>query len=160
MERFNASVTSEVTAGEWVALPGGELEGKRPTRLCGPCRMRNAIGAERKAVCFECYKAEARRQRAFEAAGALDTASEARFQFGLPFEAVDRPRLARLKAARAESRRQLRVGHGRFVDRRRQAQIAARHALQQLGTGLHSYGVRAAELQLPGAWLPFVMSRR
>jgi hypothetical protein len=159
MERFHASVTSEVAAGEWVALPGGELEGKRPTRLCGPCRMRKAIGAERKAVCFECYKAEARRQRAFEEAGSLDTGSAARLQFGLPFEPVDRPRLARLKAARAESRRQLRVGPGRFVDKRRQAQIAARHALQQLGSGLQSYGMRAAELQLPAAWLPYVTSR-
>src|ERR1051325_9390249 len=135
MDRFNVAATSEMAAGEWVALPGGELEGKRPTRLCGPCRMRNAIGAKRKAVCFECYKAETRRQRAFEAAAALDTGSEARFQFGLPFEAVNRPRLARLRAARAESRRQLRVGPGRFVDKRRQAQIAARHALLQLGAG-------------------------
>lgn len=160
MDRFKVSVTSEVAAGEWVALPGGELEGKRPTRLCGPCRMRKAIGAERKAVCFECYKADTRRQRAFEAAATLDTGSDARFQFGLPFEAVDRPRLARLKAARAESRRQLRAGAGRFVDRRRQAQIAARHALQQLGAGLQSYGLRAAELQLPEAWLPFVTARR
>jgi hypothetical protein len=160
MERLNASATSEVATGEWVALPGGELEGKRPTRLCGPCQMRKAIGAERKAVCFECYKAEARRQQAFQNAASLETHSDARLQFGLPFEAVDRPRLERLKAARAESRRQLRAGTGQYVDRRRQAQIAARRALQQLGTGLQSYGWRAAELQLPDAWLPFVSARR
>jgi hypothetical protein len=159
MDTFNAAPTSEMAGAEWVALPGGELEGKRPRWLCGPCRMRQAIGAERKAVCFECYKAEARRRRACDAAAALDTGSEARFQFGLPFEAVDRPRLARLKAARADSRQRLRAGAGRFVDKRRQAQVAARHALEQLGAGLHTYGVRAAELQLPEAWLPFVVSR-
>jgi hypothetical protein len=159
MDTLSATPTSEVIGAEWVALPGGELEGKRPTRLCGPCRMRRAIGAERKAVCFECYKAEARRQRALQAAASLDTGSEARFQFGLPFEAVDRPRLARLKAVHAESRQQRRAGAGRFVDKRRHAQIAARHALQQLGAGLHVYGVHAAELQLPEAWLRFVGSR-
>jgi|SRR6266853_967289 len=159
MERFKASPTSEVVGGEWVPLPGGELEGKRPIALCGPCRMRRAIGAERRAVCFECYRADARRQRGFERAASFDAVSESRLQSGLPFEPVDRPRLARLKAARAESRQQLRVGVGRFVDKRRHAQIAARHALQQLGAGLQSYGVHAAELQLPEAWLPFVMSR-
>jgi hypothetical protein len=150
----------QVGEGQWVALPGGELEGRRPTVLCGPCRMRRAIGAERKAVCFECYKADAWRQRAFESAASLDTGSAERFQFGLPFEAVDRPRLERLKAERAASQRQLRVGVGRFVDQRRHAQIAARHALQQLGAGLQEYGVRAAELQLPEAWLPFVVGGR
>jgi hypothetical protein len=121
--------------------------------------MRRAIGAERKAVCFECYKADARRRRAFEAAAALDTGSEARLQSGLPFEAVDRPRLERLKAERVAARQQLRVGVGRFVDQRRRAQIAARHALQQLGDGLRERGIHAAELQLPDSWLPFVMSR-
>ena len=121
--------------------------------------MRRAIGAQRKAVCFECYKADARRRRAFNAAAAIETGSEERFQCGLPFEAVDRPRLERLKAERAASRRQLRSGVGRFVDQRRHAQIAARHALQQLGDGLRAHGVHAAELQLPGSWLPFVISR-
>ena len=82
------------------------------------------------------------------------------FSSALPFEAVDRPRLERLKAERAASQRQLRVGVGRFVDQRRHAQIAARHALQQLGAGLQEYGVRAAELQLPETWLPFVAGRR
>jgi hypothetical protein len=122
--------------------------------------MRKAIGAERKAVCFECYKADARRQRALESAASLDTGSAERFQGGLPFEAVRQPRLERLKAERAASRKQLRVGVGRFVDKRRQAQIAARHALLQLGAGLAAHGAHAAELQLPESWLPFVMSGR
>jgi hypothetical protein len=121
--------------------------------------MRRAIGAARKAVCFECYKADARRRRAFEAAGAIETGSEARFQYGLPFEAVNRPRLERLKAERMASRQQLRVGVGRFVHQRRRAQISARHALQQLGDGLRARGLHAAELQLPETWLPFVASR-
>jgi hypothetical protein len=121
--------------------------------------MRRAIGAERKAVCFECYKTDARRQRGFESAASLDTGSAERFQCGLPFEAVDRPRLERLKAERVASRQQLRVGAGRFVDKRRHAQIAARHALQQLGAGLSAYAIHAAELQLPESWLPFVISR-
>jgi len=153
------ATAGQVGEGQWVTLPGGELEGRRPIVLCGPCRMRRAIGAERKAVCFECYKADARRQRAFESAASLDTGSTERLQSGLPFEAVDRPRLERLKGERAAARQQLHVGVGRFVDKRRHAQIAARHALQRLGAGLQEYGVRAAELQLPEAWLPFVVSR-
>ena len=160
MEHAAVPQSGQVGEGQWVALPGGELEGRRPNVLCGPCRMRRAIGAERKAVCFECYKADARRQRAFEAAATVNTGSAGRFQFGLPFEAVDRGRLDRLKAERAAARQQLRVGAGRFVDRRRRAQIAARHALQQLGTGLRVRGIHAAELQLPESWLPFVVGGR
>jgi hypothetical protein len=155
-----AAGAGQVDEEQWVTLPGGELEGRRPIVLCGPCRMRRAIGAERKAVCFECYKADARRQRALESAASLDTGSAERLQVGLPFEAVDRPRLERLKAERAASRQQLRVGVGRFVDKRRRAQIAARHALQQLGAGLATHGIHAAELQLPESWLPFVVSRQ
>ena len=160
MEHVAAPRSGQVSEGQWVALPGGELEGRRPNILCGPCRMRRAIGAERKAVCFECYKADARRQRAFEAAATVNTGSTERFQFGLPFEAVDRGRLDRLKAERAAARQQLRVGTGRFVDKRRRAQIAARHALQQLGTSLRARGIHAAELQLPESWLPFVVGGR
>jgi hypothetical protein len=152
--------TGQIAEEQWVALPGGELEGRRPSVLCGPCRMRRAIGAERKAVCFECYKADGRRRRALEAAGSIDTGSAERLQFGLPFEAVDRPRLERLKAERAASRAQWRAGVGRFVDKRRHAQIAARHELQQLGAGLRTQGIHAAELQLPEAWLPFVAGGR
>ena len=126
MEQVMVATAGQVGEGQWVTLPGGELEGRRPIVLCGPCRMRRAIGAERKAVCFECYKADARRQRAFESAASLDTGSTERLQSGLPFEAVDRPRLERLKGERVAARQQLRVGVGRFVDKRRHAQIAAR----------------------------------
>ena len=46
-----------------------------------------------------------------------------------------------------------------YVDKRRQAQIAARHALVRLSEGLRAQGLYAAELQLPDTWLPFVASR-
>jgi hypothetical protein len=156
-----ATVTSsgEVLSGEWVTLPGGELDGRRPSRLCGLCRLRRAAGAQPRAFCFTCHREEALRRRALQAAASLDTGSEARFQSGLPFEPVNLPRLARLKAERVEARR-IRAGASRFVDRRRRAQIAARHVLQRLGEGLESRGLHAAELQLPEAWLPFVGSRQ
>jgi len=106
------------------------------------------------------------------AAGQLDTASEARFQGVLPLEPVNRPRLEVLKAARTAERLAERSGVGQFADRRRQAQIAARHALQAIGAGLRTTdpgagldgqvmaaAIHAAELQLPDAWLPFVVSR-
>ena len=64
------------------------------------------------------------------------------------------------------------AGLGRFTDRRRQAQIAARHALEAIGAGLKARQASAAEhrramgaaihgleLQFPEAWLPFVVSR-
>jgi hypothetical protein len=111
------------------------------------------------------------RQKALSAAGQLDTASDERFQFVLPLEPVDKPRLAMLKADRAAAR-VVPASADRFVDRRRRAQIAARHALQSIVTGLRarrveateyerglSAAVRGAELQLPEAWLPFVVSR-
>lgn len=149
-------VINEVIEGEWVTLPGGELEGRPPSRLCGPCRLRRAAGARPRAFCFTCYREEAIRRRALEAAASLDTGSEERFQSGLPFEPVNCPRLARLKAERVKAR-QLGVGSARFTDRRRHAQIAARHALERLGIGLE---LHAAELPLPEAWLPFVGSRQ
>jgi hypothetical protein len=152
------SAPAQVVEGEWVAMPGGELDGRRPSRLCGLCRLRRAAGAQPRAFCFTCYREEGLRRRALQAAASLDTASEERFQSGLPFEPINRPRLARLKAERLESR-QLRVGAARFADKRRHAQIAARHALQRLGIGLETRGLHAAELQLPEAWLPFVGSR-
>ncbi|MBW8861277.1 MAG: hypothetical protein JF601_02760, partial [Acidobacteria bacterium] len=112
------------------------------------------------------------RERALCAAGTLDTGSEERFQAQLPFEQVNRARLAALKAARAEARTAASQGSGAYVDKRRQAQIAARHALQQIAEGLTARKVaaaaaapaldeatHAAELQLPDAWLPFVLSR-
>src|SRR5258707_5025375 len=105
MEQVMAARAGQVAEGQWDTLPGGELEGRRPIALCGPCRMRRAIGAERKAVCFECYKADARRQRAVESAASLDTGSAERFQDGLPFEAVHQPRLEMLKAEPAALRK-------------------------------------------------------
>jgi hypothetical protein len=105
------------------------------------------------------------------AAGQLDTASEERFQVQLPFEPINVPRLATLKADRADARAASVIGIGRFVDKRRQAQIAARHALQTIASGLRvrqlagdnvhamDMAIHAAELQLPESWLPFVVSR-
>ena len=179
--------TTQLQDGEWVKFPGGELEGKRPKTLCPSCRERlrrtdlngrlprRAAGARPPhTLCFQCYRAELDRERALKAAGDLDTASSERFQTALPFEPVNTLRLDGLRAERAASRVMIREGAGRFVDRRRQAQIAARHALQQVATGLRARGasaspdlqhramaaaVHAAELQLPESWLPFVVSR-
>jgi hypothetical protein len=172
-------------APEWMGFPGGELEGERPRALCPTCRRALAQAARRgqrrptheprQTACFQCYRAELERRRALAAAGALVMASDARFQVQLPFEPVDRPRLAMLKASRAAARATGRHGAGRFVDARRRAQIAARHALQQIAAGLRARhvappdraaaeraflsAVHAAELQLPESWLPFVVSR-
>ena len=65
-----------------------------------------------------------------------------------------------------------RIQAGQYADRRRQAQIRARHALQAIAAGLEARRltpaaqaeamgsiVHAAELQLPEAWLPYVVSR-
>ena len=169
----------QVVAEEWVSFPGGELEGQRPKAMCGACRSalkRAASLAEPynpRTLCFQCYRAELERERALRAAGNLNTGSEERFQAQLPFEQVNRARLAALKAARADARAAASQGAaGAYVDKRRQAQIAARHALQQLAEGLNARRVatvvpaqaldeatHAAELQLPEAWLPFVLSR-
>jgi hypothetical protein len=124
-------------------------------------------------LCFECYRAGLERDRKLGLAATIDTASEARFQSALPFEPVDHARLARLKVERTQARATLHASPtGRFVDRRRQAQIAARHALQRIADGLRSRAAspaetsrsfaaaaHAAELQLPETWLPFVVSR-
>lgn len=169
---------TQVVTDEWVTFPGGELEGKRPRALCSACRgrlRRIVAGTERhrpKALCFQCYRAELERQKALGAAGQLDTASDQRFQFALPFEPVNRPRLEMLKADRAATRALQQAGTGRFAERRRQAQIVARRALQSIACELRmqkververdrivSAAIRAAELQLPEAWLPFVVSR-
>jgi hypothetical protein len=195
----------QVTQNEWVEFPGGELEGRRPHAMCPECRDRLKRAASglarsplnrRPALCFQCYLADLERQRALKAAGSLDTASPERFQVGLPFEPVNHARLERLRAERAVARAELRTGEGRFLDRRRQAQIAARHALKRLAAGISLRGVsraadgaqgssaahaeearesghgiprelarvladaaHAAELQLPDAWLPFVVAR-
>jgi hypothetical protein len=185
--RDEASPAADV---EWVGFPGGELEGRRPKVLCQACRdalqrsaARGAVPAaieRRRTICFQCYRAELDRERALQEAGRLDTASDARFQAQLPFEPVDRPRLQMLKVERARVRRADGVGRGqfdagRFVDKRRQAQIAARHALQAIAAGLKArtlaavsaddraramaVAIHAAELQLPESWIPFVVSR-
>jgi hypothetical protein len=142
-------------------------------RLARLAREGRAPSSGSRALCFQCYRVELERERALQAAGELDTSSVERFQDGLPFEPVNHARLDHLKAERAEARRIQYAGVGRYVDKRRQAQIAARHALQRLAAGLDarqltpvvrdrfaSAALHAAELQLPEAWLPFVGSRQ
>src|SRR5438045_747484 len=102
----------QVQGEEWVSFPGGELEGKRPKVLCPACRAALNRGAASsnsshpsgppRPLCFQCYRAELEREHALRAAGDLDTASDARFQFQLPFERVNRARLDMLKAGRAD----------------------------------------------------------
>lgn len=149
---------------EWLPLPGGELEAPRARALCQSCRV-----SGRRPLCMACFRVDRERERALLAARDLNTASEARFQTTLPFEPVNRARLNQLRAARQTARAEAQQGAGRYIDKRRQAQIAARHALQRLADGLRARGIavparhphmaeatHAAELQLPEAWLPFV----
>ncbi len=161
---------------EWVTFEGGELQGKRPEVQCAACRARSAgrraaksPPARSSTVCFGCYRAALEYERALGAAGRLETASPERFQTLLPFEPVNRARLEKLRADRAVARATMRSGVGLYVDRRRRAQIAARHALQRVAAGVHSResraangalsdaAIRALELQLPDSWLPFVV---
>lgn len=160
--------SSEVTDIEWVSFPGGELEGRRPLAVCAACRAR-APRPSRSPLCFQCYRAGL--ERPPRAPGApLSAPREVprasggdRWQWLLPFEPVNRARLEMLRAERAASRRAMQTGAGRFVDQRRRAQIAARHALQRIAASLQSRSMasalHAAELQLPESWLPFVVSR-
>jgi hypothetical protein len=173
----------QIADDEWMTFPGGELEGKRPKALCPPCReqlkrapaAQTATATRLRAVCFQCYRAQLDRERSLKAAGELDTASSERFQFGLPFEPVNKPRLEMLKAERATARATRQAGLGLHADKRRLAQIAARHALDAMATGLEARrlapvdvverdrlragAIHAAELQLPESWLPFVVAR-
>ncbi len=68
-----------------------------------------------------------------------------------------------------EARAAARQGIGQWVDKRRHAQIEARHALQAIAAGLNARqlapaaqaqamasAIHAAELQLPDAWLAYV----
>ena len=162
-----ADETTQAVAHEWVSFPGGELEGRRPKVLCAACRARRRTDAT---LCFQCYRAELDRERALRAAGTLDTASEARFQQQLPFEPINEGRLAMLKVERAQTRGSLVYGADRFADRRRRAQMAARHALQSIIAARPSRAsaaydrtiaaaLHAAELQLPDSWMPFVVAR-
>lgn len=187
---------AQVVSDEWVTFQGGELEGRRPKALCPACRealKRAAVGGRAHShlsrrphvshgpppwhessppLCFQCYRADLDRQRALAAAGDLDTASEGRFQFQLPLEPVNTARLEMLKADRASARTAMQHGVGPYVDKRRQAQIAARHALQAIAAGLNARqlapalqsqamaaALHAAELQLPESWIPFAVSR-
>jgi hypothetical protein len=171
--------------GEWATFPGGELQGKRPRALCPGCRQaleqaasglataRRGIAGRGRPLCFQCYRVGIDRERALRAAARLDTASDERFQDVLPFEPVNRPRLEMLKVERASARTaSLATVSGSSADRRRQAQIAARHAIQRIATTLAmrkitgddrvremAAAIHAAELQLPESWLPFVVSR-
>src|SRR5262245_19547821 len=172
-----ADETTQVVANEWVSFPGGELEGQRPRVRCAACRARQRGDAT---LCFQCYRANLDRERALRAAGALDTASTARFQQQLPFEPVDAGRLALLKTERAHTRGTLVPGTlvqgtlvqgaDRFAERRRRAQMAARRALQAIVAARPSRAsaaydrtiaaaLHAAELQLPDSWMPFVSAR-
>ena len=185
-----AQFAKDLKDSDWVGFPGGELEGKRPKILCPACRAdvgrvlrarrtADLVVQPRRALCFQCYRAAFDRDRALKAAGQLDTASAERFQTALPFEPVNRPRLEMLKAERSTAHASmLATTSGKFADRRRQAQIAARHALQRIAAGLAgnsawkltstgndvrtremAAAIHAAELQLPESWLPFVVSR-
>jgi hypothetical protein len=180
MVKHVAVLSSQVEDKEWVGFPGGELEGERPRALCPSCRGRAPVSLPKphQPLCFQCYRLALDRDRALRAAGCLHTASEERFQTTLPFEAVDVPRLERLRAERATARAELKRSTGGFEDKRRHAQIAARHALQRVSDALATRdktgrlvvspaerhqqlyaAAHAAELQLPEAWLPFVLAR-
>lgn len=188
-----ANEQDQVVGDEWVTFPGGELEGKRPKTLCAACRdaLKREAAARlspshlshashpshlshysKRPLCFQCYRVDLDRRRALRAAGELNTASDARFQVQLPFEPVDRLRLEMLKAERSEARGRATAGVAQHVDKRCQAQIAARHALQAVAARLKAgrlaiadrhhamaSAIHAAELQLPASWLPFVVSR-
>ena len=172
----------QVVTEEWVTFPGGELEGPRPRAFCPACREAlkreasasgaSGLSGRSRLLCFDCFRTDLARARALKAAGELDTASEARFQSQLPFEPVNRARLDMLKAERADARAIASQGIGQYADKRRHAQINARHALQAIAAGLKARqlapalraealasAAHAAELQLPDAWLPYVMSR-
>jgi hypothetical protein len=186
----------QVAENEWIMFPGGELEGKRPNVLCPECREKLHLAAgsatvsrpgarrpdsarrtgggwpHRPPLCFACYRAALAHERAFRTAAEIDTASDTRFQSALPFEPVNHARLERLRVERAAVRLADRAGVGHYTNKRRQAQIAARHALENIAAGVHARNaataerervmlsaLHAAELQLPDAWLPFVMSR-
>jgi hypothetical protein len=185
MDRMHIANTPSPVESDWMPFPGGELEGERPRALCPDCRAKSASAGRRTsgtqasarpALCFQCYRVGLERVRQLKAAATLNTASEARFQSQLPFEPVNVSRLAQLKADRQAARAASRTGSGQFVEKRRRAQIEARHALAMIVSGLRqrqqSAGgpsadyaaqvhaiTRAAELQLPEAWLPFVVAR-
>jgi hypothetical protein len=168
----DASQILQAADNEWVTFQGGELQGRRPRALCPACRERLSRLRERRLpVCFQCYRADLEREKSLHAAARLDTASEARFQVTLPFEPVNHQRLEALRTVRATERATMHEGIGRFAERRRRAQIEARHLLRMIEAGLHNEksstgrapilaaAAHVAELQLPESWLPFVVAR-
>lgn len=183
MNRLPIHKAPAVTESDWAAFPGGELEGKRPAALCPDCRGTLRLAAAggsrpaRSALCFQCYRVELERARALRAAATLDTATEERFQSLLPFEPVNRPRLARLKVEREAVRAASRTGAGVYIEKRRRAQIEARHALARIVQGIRERRVREERapmlqrqplpaprlagraLEYPASWLPFVVAQ-
>src|SRR5215813_15525160 len=102
MKTLHIDSASQIVDKDWVSFPGGELQAPRPTVLCPACRSKlqarasNPSVPSNQPICFACYRASLVRERALKAAGEFNTASEARFQCALPFEPVNRSRLARL----------------------------------------------------------------
>lgn len=177
----------------WTPFSGGELEGTRTTALCPSCRAARRAGRPiatgAGTLCFQCYRTELERNRQAKAAVELNTASDERFQTQLPFEPVNVSRLTQLRVERQASREHARHGAGGYVEKRRRAQIEARHALARIFTGLkhrelvapvacaglataahtptaaHRAGqtgphtAGTSALQFPDSWLPFVVSR-
>ena len=162
----------QIPEHDWMPLPGGELEAPQPKTLCPSCRDRLAAGIRpaSRTLCFACYQADIERDRKLKAAGNVNTATDARFQFTLPFEPVNVLRLERLRAERMAAAETSRIAMPAAA-RRRSAQIAARRALQRVASGLvarqaplaernlvMASAIHAAELQLPDSWIPFVVN--
>lgn len=165
-----------VSNTNWAPFPGGELEGLAAKALCPACKAARGKGpgeARIAALCFQCFRLDVERHRQLKAAGELNTASAERFQTALPFEPVNHARLARLKAEREQARATAREGRGAYIEKRRRAQIEARHALSTIFEGLKqrrlTHGTadwsrtasvaQAMPAQLPEAWLPFVVAQ-
>jgi hypothetical protein len=173
MTRHQLPADPQLAEKEWIAFPGGELEAPRPKVYCAECRAnrRHAASLAKRTLCFKCYRLGLDRERGIKAAAELNTASEIRFQTTLPFEPVDRVRLAMLRVSHAAAKAESVKGAGAYVDRRRRAQITARHALERISQGLRSRHVnvlangasdnlkREMKLDVPPAWLPFVGAR-
>jgi hypothetical protein len=164
---------------EWIPFPGDELLGERPPVECAGCRNRASgvagAGSPKRTICFQCYRAHFERRRRLAASLEALSASEGRFLLTQPFESVDHERLARLRHTRELARADA-ARLSRFDRRRRDAQIAARHLLDSGGVAgaaqqRPAVAVSAARvvqavasggavpLQMPLAWLPFLMSR-
>jgi hypothetical protein len=112
------------------------------------------------------------RRRQLKTVAEFISSPNVHLQGALPFEPVNRPRLELLRAERQAARSAHQLGVGRLVQKRRQAQIAARHAVARISEGLRARAAagdeweramaaasHAAELQLPDSWLPFVVAR-